>query len=79
MTDMNTGILVILLHGVGSSGSNLAELVDAWRPTLPGTEFTCPDATFPSSFRQGYQSFSVASVTDEDRPNRIEGARMPFD
>lgn len=79
MTDMNTKTLVILLHGVGSSGGNLAGLADEWKSTLPGAEFTCPDAPFPSSFGQGYQWFSVAGVTDENRPARVEAARVPFD
>lgn len=79
MTDMNTRSLVIVLHGVGSSGSNLAGLADAWASTLTETVFACPDAPFPSSFGQGYQWFSVAGVTEENRPARVEAARAAFD
>jgi phospholipase/carboxylesterase len=79
MTDINTTSLVIFLHGVGSSGSNLAGLAEAWSSTLTETEFAYPDAPFPSSFGLGYQWFSVAGVTEENRPARVGAARAAFD
>ena len=36
--------LVILLHGVGSNGANMAALGQAMAPALPGFVFESPDA-----------------------------------
>ena len=36
--------LVILLHGYGSNGADLIELVPYWRAALPDTLFLAPDA-----------------------------------
>jgi len=79
---MNTSLpdsLIILLHGVGSLGSDIAGLADAWRASLPSAVFAAPDAPHPSSFGSGYQWFSVAGVTEENRPGRILDARTSFD
>ncbi len=69
--------LVIMLHGVGSSGRDLAPLANAWKAVLPGAVFASPDAPHPSSFGAGYQWFSVAGVTEANRSGRIADAR-PF-
>jgi phospholipase/carboxylesterase len=71
--------LVILLHGVGSSGSDIAGLGAAWHTALPGTVFAAPNAPSPSSFGAAYQWFSVAGVTEANRPERILAARAAFD
>lgn len=39
---MNTS-LIILLHGVGSSGDDLLPLADAWKHQLPGCDFASPE------------------------------------
>jgi phospholipase/carboxylesterase len=79
MTTPAANILVIMLHGVGSSGSDLAPLAGVWRDRLPGAVFASPNAPSPSSFSSGYQWFSVAGVTEENRPARISEARASFD
>lgn len=71
--------LVILLHGVGSNGADLAPLGNAWREALPGALFVSPNAPERSSFGSGYQWFSVAGVTPQNRAARIEAARPGFD
>ncbi|MFN7101639.1 MAG: alpha/beta hydrolase [Pseudorhizobium sp.] len=72
-------VLVIMLHGVGASGSDLAPLADAWTTALPGAAFASPDAPAASSFGSGYQWFSVAGVTEENRAGRVHDARPSFD
>jgi phospholipase/carboxylesterase len=72
-------ILIIMLHGVGSNGNDLAPLADAWKATLPGAVFVSPNAPERSSFGSGYQWFSVAGVTEDNRSGRIRDARPSFD
>ncbi|GLK77687.1 phospholipase [Methylopila jiangsuensis] len=72
--------LVILLHGVGSRGADLAGLAGALGPRLPGAAFASPDAPF--AFDQGgagRQWFSVRGVTEANRPERVRAARAAFD
>jgi phospholipase/carboxylesterase len=72
--------LVILLHGVGSRGADIAVLERAWAPILPGAAFAAPDAPFAfDQAAQGQQWFSVAGVTEADRPARVVAARPAFD
>lgn len=71
--------LVILLHGVGSSGADMASLGDLWREVLPGTAFAAPDAPFASDMGRGRQWFSVRGVTEDNRPGRVLAAREAFD
>jgi len=79
MTAAVKSLLVILLHGVGSNGADLAPLGDSWKPRLPGAVFVSPNAPERSSFGSGYQWFSVAGVTEDNRPARITAARPAFD
>ncbi|CAN7246449.1 prolyl oligopeptidase family serine peptidase [Rhizobium sp. LjRoot30] len=79
MTDPKSDSLVILLHGVGSSGGDIAPLADALAGNLPQTIFVAPNAPENSSFGNGYQWFSVVGVTEDNRPARIEAARAGFD
>lgn len=71
--------LIILLHGVGSNGANLAPLGDAWRQALPHAEFAAPDAPFAFDQGPGRQWFSVSGVTEANRPERVAAARAAFD
>ena len=71
--------LVVLLHGVGSSGSDLAPLGAAWRQALPETTFVAPDAPLPFGQGPGRQWFSVANITEANRPERVAAARAAFD
>jgi phospholipase/carboxylesterase len=79
MTVLQNSLLVILLHGVGSNGADLAPLGESWKARLPDAIFVSPDAPERSSFGAGYQWFSVAGVTEENRPARITAARPAFD
>lgn len=79
MSTLAANFLVIMLHGVGSSGSDLAPLADLWKSALPGAVFVSPNAPSPSTFGSGYQWFSVAGVTEENRSVRIGEARIAFD
>ncbi|MBO9123707.1 MULTISPECIES: alpha/beta hydrolase [unclassified Rhizobium] len=79
MSTITDDKLVIMLHGVGSSGNDLAPLANAWANTLSGAVFVSPDGPSPSSFGSGYQWFSVAGVTEENRAGRIRDARPSFD
>lgn len=69
--------LVILLHGVGSNGANMEALGRAMAPALPGVVFESPDA--PHSSGRGREWFSVAGVTEANRPDRVLAARPSFD
>lgn len=69
--------LVILLHGVGSSGADIGGLRPALSPALPQTRFVSPDG--PGRFNGGYQWFSVVGVTPENRAARVAAARPAFD
>lgn len=71
--------LVIMLHGVGSNGRDLLPLADILKKDLPDAVFVSPNAPEPSSFGSGYQWFSVAGVTEENRSKRIEHGRAGFD
>lgn len=79
MSATTATILVIMLHGVGSNGDDLAPLANVWKSVLPGAVFVSPNAPNRSSFGSGYQWFSVAGVTEENRSGRIKDARPDFD
>jgi phospholipase/carboxylesterase len=72
--------LVILLHGVGADGANLAPLGEALRGLLPGAAFASPAAPQPfDGGGSGRQWFSIVGVTDANRGERIVEARAGFD
>lgn len=72
--------LVVFLHGVGATGASLAPLGSRWATRLPGTAFESPDGPEPfSGGGNGRQWFSIAGVTAENRPERVEAARETFD
>jgi phospholipase/carboxylesterase len=79
MAESHSDSLVILLHGVGSNGKDIGSLAQTWQDALPQTRFAAPNAPEASSFGSGYQWFSVAAVTEENRPGRVAGARTTFD
>jgi phospholipase/carboxylesterase len=72
--------LVILLHGVGANGADLAPLGEALRKFLPESVFAAPDA--PDAFEGGgfgRQWFSIVGINAINRAHRIEQARAGFD
>ncbi|MCR6629536.1 MAG: dienelactone hydrolase family protein [Magnetospirillum sp.] len=53
--------LVVLLHGVGANGADLAELIPYVAPALPDAAFVAPDGPFPYDMAPfGRQWFSLA-------------------
>ncbi|WP_261644148.1 alpha/beta hydrolase [Erwinia mallotivora] len=71
--------LVILLHGVGSNGDDLAGLGAHWCASLPALHAVSPDAPFHFEHGAGYQWFSLAGITPDNRPARVAEAREAFD
>jgi phospholipase/carboxylesterase len=71
--------LIILLHGVGSNGANLAPLGQAWQHTLAETDFVSPDGPFAFDHGAGRQWFSINGVTETNRSQRVADARATFD
>ncbi len=72
--------LIILLHGVGSSGADLEGLGYFFQQVMPDIEFASPDgsAAFDGG-GEGYQWFSLAGITETLRTERIVAARADFD
>lgn len=71
--------LLIMLHGVGSNGADLAPIGQHIAQNI-GAQSESPDA--PLRFDQGgagRQWFSIAGVTEANRPARVAAARASFD
>ena len=70
--------LVVLLHGVGSSGAAMVPLAEALRAFLPNALILAPDGPHPfdggAPGAPGRQWFSIRQITPAERPKRIEGA-----
>lgn len=57
---------VIILHGLGDSGTGLLDLGQSLRPVLTDTEFLSPDAPFPCDMAPfGFQWFSMQDRSPE--------------
>jgi len=72
--------LIILLHGVGSSGADLEGLGYFFQQVMPDVVFASPNGS--SAFdgaSEGYQWFSLAGITETLRTERIVAARTAFD
>jgi len=67
--------LVIFLHGIGASGTQLIPLAQSWRTSLPNTKFAAPDA--PMRHQYGHRWFSTDGNPLD--PARILTAREAFD
>lgn len=72
--------LIILLHGVGSSGADLEGLGYFFQQVMPEVLFAAPNgsAAFDGG-GEGYQWFSLAGITETLRSERIVEARAAFD
>lgn len=71
--------LVILLHGVGATPAAMAPLADRIASALPRAAIAAPAAALPYDLgEQGYQWFSVAGITEDNRPARIQAALPAF-
>lgn len=71
---------VLFLHGVGSNGADLRPLAQYFRAALPDATFLSPDGPQPfDGGGPGRQWFSVAGVTEANRPGRVIAARVALD
>lgn len=72
--------LVVLLHGVGASADGFHELARRLALALPGVDLLTPDGLHPfDQARQGRQWFSIAGVTEDNRPARVRVAAAEID
>jgi len=71
--------LIVLLHGVGSRGSDLQGVAEHLQQAMPQASVAIPDGTSAFDMGPGFQWFSVSGVTEENRPARILAARQAFD
>lgn len=71
--------LVLLFHGVGSSAANRVPLAQLVARQRPQAMVVSVDAAHPSSFGAGREWFSVAGVTETNRPARIAAAMPQFE
>lgn len=56
--------IVVLLHGFGSSGSDMISLAPAWQQALPDALFLAPHAP-ERSYGAGYQWWALANLTPQ--------------
>lgn len=73
----NEPSLVILFHGIGSSGAQMRPLASSWQPSLPDTRFESPDAPFQRSSAPGHLWFHIDG--NQLRPDRLTETRSAFD
>jgi phospholipase/carboxylesterase len=71
--------MVVLLHGVGSRGSDLQAVAEHWQQAIPQASIALPNGPSAFDMGAGFQWFSVRGVTEENRPGRIQTARSAFD
>lgn len=57
--------LVLLLHGYGSSGSDMIALAPNWAQHLPDALFLAPHAPQPTAFGAGYQWWALADISPQ--------------
>lgn len=57
--------IVLLLHGFGSSGSDMIALAPAWQQSLPEALFLAPHAPQRSGFGAGYQWWGLSQITPQ--------------
>ena len=64
--DKNINNAVILLHGYGGDGNDIAPVTISWKRFLPNTIFICPDGPETCSINPtGYQWFDLNSEDEE--------------
>ena len=70
--------LILLFHGVGAAPENLVPLGRMLAHAFPGALIVSVRSPQRSDFGTGYQWFSVAGVTEENRPGRVTQAMPGF-
>ncbi|WP_066567155.1 alpha/beta hydrolase [Snodgrassella sp. CFCC 13594] len=77
---MGNPALMILLHGVGSNGADMAPLGHYVQQFFPGMIYEAPNAPHAMSFlADGYEWFDLNGISPGNRLRRIEDARADFD
>jgi phospholipase/carboxylesterase len=71
--------LILLFHGVGATATDLEPLARLIAQKRPGAMVVSIEAPHPSSFGRGREWFSVAGVTEENRPARVAAALPAFE
>lgn len=71
--------LIILLHGVGSRGDDLAPLVKIWQPMFPKCYFALPNAPENFNFGPGYQWINITDITEKNWLKNVQTARLALD
>lgn len=72
------GQLILLFHGIGGVPDNLAALGRALAAKFPAALIVSVCAPERFEFGAGYQWFSIADVTEENRPSRVAEAMPAF-
>jgi phospholipase/carboxylesterase len=57
--------IVVLLHGFGSSGSDMIALAPTWQRGLPDALFLAPHAPQRTGFGAGYQWWALSDITPQ--------------
>lgn len=57
------GKIVLLLHGFGSSGSDMIALAPTWQEAMPDALFLAPHAPQRCAFGQGYQWWALRELS----------------
>lgn len=72
------GTLILLFHGVGSDPESLVPVAQSLAALRPDAMIVSVASPHASDFGRGYQWFSVAGITEEDRAHRIAAALPAF-
>jgi phospholipase/carboxylesterase len=70
--------LILLFHGVGSDAQNLVSVGQAFAAKYPAALVLSLEGLQASDFGHGRQWFSVAGVTEENRPGRVAAVMPAF-
>ncbi len=72
--------LVILLHGVGSDGSDMIGLAPLFAQALPHAAFVAPNAPYPFEMApMGFQWFNIQSQDPEERLTQLRATARLVD
>jgi phospholipase/carboxylesterase len=70
--------LILLFHGVGASANDMVPVGKQFATKFPAAMVVSLEGLQPSDFGQGRQWFSVAGITEENRPERVVAAMPAF-
>ncbi|MEW9855324.1 alpha/beta hydrolase [Novosphingobium sp. M1R2S20] len=71
--------IVLLLHGFGSSGTDLISLAPHWRHSLPDALFLAPHAPQRCGFGAGYQWWPLSDISPQSLSAGAERAAPAID